>query len=61
MASIDSKTALEVAVPKHVARILKNRTCMGGSLREMAVVEGDANFENVENTFPFTKLSDKGA
>ena len=58
---MDSKTAFEVAMPNYVARILENTTCMGGSLREMAVVEGEANFENVESTFPFTKCIRHGS
>ena len=59
LASMDIKTAFDVARPKHVARIMGGQDVHGwmtaALCREMAGLEGQATFENVENTFSLTR------
>ena len=55
LASLDIKTAFDVARPKHIARIIEDHNVHGwitaSLLREMAGLEAEAAFECVEGTF----------
>ena len=64
MSSIDIKTASDVARPQHVANITGDQQVHGWItapwLREMAGLEGQVTFENVDSTFPFTRCICQG-
>ena len=55
MASLDIKTAIDEAKPKHVAKILEGHNTHGwliaALLREMSGLSGTASFESVESRF----------
>ena len=65
VASMDIKTAFRVARPKHIANIMDSRNIHGwivaALLRKMAHVEGKADFEGVECSFPFTRCIRQGS
>ena len=58
--NVDTKTAFDVARPRHIANILGDQDVHGwitvALRREMAGSEGQATFENVDSTFPFHKM-----
>ena len=64
VASMDIKTAFDVARPKHTAKIMVDQDVHGriiaALLREMAGLEGQAIFENVESKFHFTRRIRQG-
>ena len=57
VANMDTKTAFDVARPMHIATAMEDPNVHGwitaALLREIAGLEGQATFENVESTFPF--------
>ena len=61
LASMDTKTAFDVARPKHIAKIMGDHDVHGwiaaASLREMAGLEGQGKFESVESTFSVLKIA----
>ena len=63
-ASMDIKTAFDVARPKHVAKFMGDESVhvwiVAAFLLEMVGCEGRATFENVECTFPFTRCVRQG-
>ena len=65
LASMDIKTAFDVARPKHFARIMEDHNVHGwiiaALLREMAGLEGHATFECVERKFSFARCIRQGS
>ena len=65
LASTDIKTVFYVARPKHIANIKGNQDVHGwstaASLCEMAGLEGQGTFENVDSTFPFARCIRRGS
>ena len=65
VASMDIKTAFDVARPKHIAKIMGDQNVHGwivaALLREKAGLEGQTTFENVECTFPFARCIRQGS
>ena len=64
LASMDIKTAFDVAKPKHIANIMEHHDVHGriiaAILREMAGLEVQAKFECVESTVSFAKCIRQG-
>ena len=64
-ASMDIKTALDVARPKHVAKSMWDWSVhvwiVAAFQREVAGLEGRATCENVECTFPLTRCIRHGS
>ena len=66
VASMDIKTAFDVARPKHIAKIMGDQNVHGwivaALLREKAAgLEGQTTSENVECTFPFARCIRQGS
>ena len=65
MASLDIKTAIDEAKPKHVAKILEGHNTHGwliaAFLREMSGLSGTASFESVESRFCFNRCLRQGS
>ena len=59
LASMDTKTAFEVARPRHklMGDQVVHRWITAASLREMARLEGQATLENVQSTSSFARCS----
>ena len=59
LASMDIKTAFDVARPKHIAQIMEGHDVRGWIIaalfREMAGLEGQATFECVDSKFSFAR------
>ena len=64
VASMDIKAAFDAAKPKRAVKFLQEQNMHGwliaALLREMDGLEGEANFENVESTFPVTQCIRQG-
>ena len=65
MASLDIKTAVDEAKPKHVAKIMDNHNTHGwiiaALVREMSGLSGKAIFECVESSFAFNRCLRQGS
>ena len=64
VAGMDIQT-VDGARLKHITQVLEDENVHGwriaALIREMAGLEGEANFESVENKFPFTKCVRQGS
>ena len=65
MASLDIKSAIDEARPRHLARILESHNIHGwliaALLREMSGLEGESMFECVESSFTFNPCLRQGS
>ena len=65
LASMDIKTAFGVARPQHIAKNMGDQDVQGwitaALQREIAGLEGQATFGNVESTFSFARCSRQGS